>query len=97
MNMQNINTMAFKLTDSEVKFLQKEQPAIVPRKNGNFKMLRSLNGKAITHMDIFNTLYYEFFPEEDVLNSNRTDVAATKNKKLLKSLKPPRPQSTSLS
>ena len=27
-------------------------------------MLKELNGKVITEMDMFNTLYFEFFPDE---------------------------------
>ncbi len=48
LNMQNINTMKYKLSEQEIQNLQKEKSATVPRKNGNFRMLKELNGKVIT-------------------------------------------------
>ena len=72
LNMQNINIMGveFQLSEQDVKLLEKEKPATVPRKKGNFRMLRELNGKVITHLDLFNTLYYECFPEENIIRKH---------------------------
>ena len=56
--------MEYTFTEKEFKGLQKERFATVPRQKGNFRRLKQLNGKNITRLDMFNTLYYEFFPEE---------------------------------
>ncbi len=62
--MMGANSMAVGLTENEFKIIQKYRAALVPRKHGNFRNLSMLNGKTITEYDMFNTLYYEFFPDE---------------------------------
>lgn len=66
MNMTGANSMKMDFNEKDFKNIQQYNDAEVPRKNGNFRYLTKLNGNTITEFDIFNTLYYEFFPKEKI-------------------------------
>lgn len=62
--MTGANTMKMQLTEKDYKAMMKAKDIKIPRNHGNFRYLMHLNGFKITEYDIFNTLYYELFPDD---------------------------------
>lgn len=87
------NSMAAGLTENEFKIIQKYRPAPVPRRHGNFRNLTGLNDKTITEYDMFNTLYFEFFPDEKLFADERgkNGLHRHSNSMSINSSKPPKP------